>query len=140
MPNKNEEKGSTTELTVSSNMIAQETVIIGDIVSQGTIRIDGQLEGSLESTNKIIVGDSGQIKGNISALEAEVSGQIDGKVQCSGTLFLKKTAFITGDIFAAKLIIENGALFNGKCHMTDQVDTGKNINHHAEREKKVFAG
>ena len=140
MSNKHEEKGSTTELTVSSNVVAQETAILGDIVAQGTIRIDGQLEGSLESTNKIIIGDSGQIKGNISALEAEVSGQIDGKVQCSGTLFLKKTAFITGDIFAAKLIIENGALFNGKCHMTNQVDTEKTTNHHGKREKKVSAG
>lgn len=111
-------KKSTNDLVASSNLVALETFIKGDISSQGNIRVEGKVEGSLISKNKIVIGDSAYVTGNVQALEAEVSGHIEGEINCKGTLFLKKTAYINGDIHANKLIIENGAIFNGKCNMT----------------------
>lgn len=101
----------------STNVISRETKITGDISAAGNIRIEGQLEGLVESKTKIVVGDSALIKGNITAPEAEISGKIDGEVFISGTLYLTKTAIINGNITAQKLIVENGAVFNGKCQM-----------------------
>jgi cytoskeletal protein CcmA (bactofilin family) len=122
MSGKYKVKGSTTEMVNFSNLVSQETIIVGDIITNGNIRIEGKVEGIITSKNKIIIGDSAQILGDIDAGEAEVSGHIDGEIRCSGTLYLKKTAFINGDISAKKLIIENGALFNGKCNMTGQLE------------------
>jgi|SRR5690606_28354435 len=140
MSDKNEGRKSTTEMVSSSNLIAQETSIIGDIITQGNIRIEGRLEGALESKFKIVIGDSAHVVGDIQALEAEVSGHIDGAIHCQGTLYLKKTAYINGDIYAKKLIIENGALFNGKCHMAGEMEAKELvINENGNREKKIVS-
>ncbi|HLT07988.1 MAG TPA: polymer-forming cytoskeletal protein [Cyclobacteriaceae bacterium] len=123
MPDINEDKRSTTDFVTSSNLVALETVIVGDIATEGNIRIEGKVDGSLISQNKIVIGESAHVTGNIEAAEAEVSGHIDGGIRCRGTLHLKKTAYINGDIAATKLIIENGAVFNGKCSMSGEHQT-----------------
>lgn len=117
MFNKNEEKKSVVDMVNSSNVISKETKIKGDIHAEGNIRIEGAVEGSVKSKNKIVIGDSAFIKGNLSSTEAEISGKVDGQVICSDVLYLKKTALITGDIITNKLVVENGATFNGRCQM-----------------------
>jgi len=125
MADKKEVKKSTTEMVISSNLISQETIIVGDIITNGNIRVEGKVEGMLKSNHKIAIGDSAHVTGDIYALEAEISGHIDGEIHCSESLYLKKTAYINGDIFAKKLIIENGAVFNGKCNMPGHIEKGK---------------
>lgn len=133
----NDDKKSTTDFVTSSNLVALETIIIGDISTEGNIRVEGKVDGSLISRNKIVIGDSAHVTGNIQGLEAEVSGHIDGEIRCRGTLYLKKTAYINGDISAAKLIIENGAVFNGKCNMSGQDEgTTSQFNNNGGQEKK----
>jgi cytoskeletal protein CcmA (bactofilin family) len=140
MANKNEENKSTTDIVTSSNLIAQETTIVGDIITLGNIRIEGKVEGGLKSQNKIVIGDSAIVTGDIHALEAEVSGHIDGEIHCTGTLYLKKTSYINGDIYATKLIIENGAIFNGKCNMTGDANTLRTaINNDGKQEREVLS-
>lgn len=109
-------------MVTSSNLVAAGTVIVGNIATPGNIRVEGTVEGSLESQNKIIVGDSAEVHGNLSAKEIEIAGHVKGEIRCSGALFLKKTAVILGDIYTKKLIIENGAELNGKCNMGNQAD------------------
>ena len=136
----NEDKKSTTDFVTSSNLVALETIIIGDISTQGNIRVEGKVDGSLISQNKIVIGDSAHVTGNIQGLEAEVSGHIDGEIRCKGTLYLKKTAYINGDISAAKLIIENGAVFNGKCNMSGSEDgTATHFDNNGGQGKKGFS-
>jgi len=118
---KNEEKKAVTEMVNSSNVIAKETKIVGEIVAQGNIRIEGTVEGTLRSEKKVVIGDSAKVIGNINAVDIEISGFIEGQVKCSETLYLKKTAVIKGDMFTNKLVVENGAVFNGKCQMTEDV-------------------
>ncbi len=101
----------------SSNVISKETQIKGDIVAQGNIRIEGAVEGAVKSKSKIVIGESALIKGNLSSAEAEISGKVDGQVICSDVLYLKKTALVLGDIVTNKLVVENGATFNGRCQM-----------------------
>lgn len=139
MPDNNEDKKSTTDFVTSSNLVALETIIVGDIVTQGNIRIEGKVDGSLISQNKIVVGDSAHVTGNIQGMEAEVSGHIDGEIQCMGTLYLKKTAYINGDISASKLIIENGAVFNGRCDMSGSSDITNMHSSNGGREKETFS-
>ncbi|UCS94095.1 polymer-forming cytoskeletal protein [Echinicola marina] len=116
---KAEEKKSVAEMVNSSNVIAKETTIKGDIITSGNIRIEGTVEGTLNSKTKIVIGESALLEGNIETKEAEIAGRIIGTVKCNEILFLKKTAVIDGDIYTKKLIIENGAVFNGLCKMNE---------------------
>ncbi|KEO73066.1 bactofilin family protein [Anditalea andensis] len=116
---KNEEKKAVTEMVNSSNVIAKETKIIGEIAAQGNIRIEGTVEGTIKSEKKVVIGESAKIIGNITALDIEISGFVQGEVSSSEALYLKKTAVINGDMYTKKLVVENGAVFNGICKMTD---------------------
>lgn len=120
MFNKNEEKKSVVDMANSSNVISKETRITGDIQAQGNIRIEGTVDGMIQSKSKIAVGESALVKGNLTAVEAEIAGKVEGEVICSDTLYLKSTALIIGNIFTKKLVVENGAVFNGKCQMNSQ--------------------
>lgn len=142
MFNKTEDKKSISEIVSSSNVIAKETKIVGDLQTQGNVRIEGLIEGMVYSKSKIVISESGVVVGNLMSAESEISGKVTGTVTCSEVLFLKKTALIEGDITTSKLIIENGAVFNGKCQMADQATSkiNKNIKTNEITTKKMAAG
>ncbi len=123
----------------SSNVISRETHITGDITAQGNIRIEGTIDGMVKSTSKVVIGDTSTIKGNIVSAEAEISGKVEGEVVCSDLLFLRKTAFINGNITTQKLVVENGAVFNGKCQMNSNSLTVSKSEDKEESGKKQFA-
>ena len=84
---------------------------------EGDIRIDGELEGDLICKGKIVVGQQGNIKGNVDCTNAEVMGNINGKIIVNGTLSLKATSKIWGQIKTKILSIEPEAQFTGSCEM-----------------------
>ncbi|MFN3801850.1 polymer-forming cytoskeletal protein [Belliella pelovolcani] len=137
---KKQDDKSVVEMVNSSNVISKETVIKGDIRAQGNIRIEGRVEGIVDSKNKIVIGDSALLIGNLKAVEAEISGKIEGEVHCSGVLFLKKSAIVNGDIFTQKLVVENGATFNGRCQMGEQTKALNGKAKSATPEKEIIAG
>jgi cytoskeletal protein CcmA (bactofilin family) len=103
----------------SINVISKETKIVGNINAEGNIRIEGLVDGSVCSQSKIIMGESAGVQGDIKSLEAEISGHVKGDVFCGQLLILKKSAVIDGNITTPKIVIENGAMFNGKCQMSN---------------------
>ena len=113
----------------SVNLIGNGTKIVGDITSAGDVRIDGYLTGNIIIAGKFVLGPNGLVEGNITSVNADLSGEIKGTVTVSDTISLKSTARINGDILTAKLVIEPGALFTGTCNMGAKV---KNIVQQAE--------
>lgn len=103
--------------TPSINLLGAGTTIKGDITTQGDFRIDGTLNGSIQSTGKIVVGHTGSVEGTIICQNADISGSVKAKVDVTELLVLKATAKLLGDIQVGKLSIEPGALFNGNCSM-----------------------
>lgn len=110
-----------TESTSNQNIIAQGTKVIGDLVSDGDFRIDGNVEGNLRSPGKIVVGKSGYVKGTLVGTDAYFEGKFSGKLTLSGTLTLKSTAHIEGEVVLGKLAVEPGATFNVNCTMKGAV-------------------
>lgn len=108
---KNENIGS------SVNLIGAGTVIKGDIDTNGDIRIDGSIEGTIKVKGKLVVGNTGKIVGDIQCQNAEVFGEILGQIGVSELLSLKASAKMNGDIVTNKLSIEPGAVFSGTCKM-----------------------
>src|SRR5680860_255635 len=101
----------------SINIISEGTIIKGDIIANGDIRIDGDLVGNISAKGKLVVGPKGKIDGKIVCSNIEVSGHIKGKVTASELLNMKSTSQIEGDIVAGKLSVEPGSVFTGTCAM-----------------------
>lgn len=101
----------------SVNLLAAGTSIVGDVRSNGDFRIDGTLKGTLSVKGKLVVGPSGNIEGQIECQNADVSGEIKGKINVSELLMLRASAKINGDIFTGKIAIEPDAQFTGTCSM-----------------------
>ena len=99
------------------NLIGSGTTIQGDITSNGDVRIDGTLKGTLTSKGKVVVGTTGIVEGQVNCQNADISGTIKAKVVVSELLTLKPSARLTGDIITNKLAIEPGAVFSGSCSM-----------------------
>jgi len=104
------------------NQIGVGTVITGDINSNGDIRIDGSLTGNLSTKGKVVVGESGTIKGEINCKNSVIEGKIEGKVKVAELLALKATCQITGDLKTSRLAIEPGARFTGNCNMSNNTN------------------
>ena len=101
-----------------ASIIAAGTTVKGDISSNGDIRIDGTLQGNVQSTAKVVIGANGVVDGDISGQQADIMGKINGTIKVKELLQLKGGCTVTGNIYAAKLQIETSANFNGQCHMT----------------------
>jgi len=101
------------------NLISFGTDITGDIISNGDIRIDGSLKGSLNTKGKVVIGQTGKINGEVICKNSEVSGIVEGKITVNQLLNLKASSKILGDIATSKLSIEPGAKFSGNCKMSD---------------------
>lgn len=112
------------------NLIGNGTSITGDIQSSGDVRIDGVLNGNITLNGRLVVGAHGKIEGNVICQNADISGEIKGKVQVAEMLALKNSAKILGDIVTGKISIEPGAVFTGTCNMGAIV---KNINASGEK-------
>ena len=110
-----------TESTSQQNIIAQDTKIVGDIVSKGPFRIDGQVEGNIRTEDKVVVGKSGFVNGTINGTNADFEGSFSGKLKLSGTLSLKSSAYVQGEVEVGKLAVEPGATFNATCSMKGTV-------------------
>lgn len=112
-----EQKRAADEISNSSNVIGKGTVLEGNIETFGNIRIEGRVNGNVKSKSKIALGNGSRVEGNISAQNADIEGEVKGKIDISELLVLKATAVINGDIATGKLVVEPGAAFNGTCKM-----------------------
>jgi cytoskeletal protein CcmA (bactofilin family) len=102
------------------NLIGLGTEIHGDVTCNGDLRIDGVLVGNIVAKGKIVIGETGKIKGEISCKNSDVSGFIDGKITVSELLSLKSSSKVLGDIFTSRLAIEPGSKFTGYCNMSSE--------------------
>ena len=91
------------------DIIEKTTKIIGDITSQADFRIDGNVEGTITTSGKVVVGEEGLVSGNINCVNSDIAGRVKGSLDVSGVLSLKSSAKIEGQVIAGKLAIEAGA-------------------------------
>ncbi len=102
------------------NSITSGSKIIGTIMADSDIRIDGVVEGDLQCKGKLVIGKSGFIKGTIECQNAEIHGKVEGKITVTETLSLRLTSNIDGEVKTRTLIVEPGAIFNGTCAMGNE--------------------
>ena len=108
------------------NIIGAGTVIEGEITSNGDVRIDGTIRGSVSSKSKVVIGSTGNVEGDVVCQNADISGAVKGNTTVAEMLFLKSQARINGDILTGKLVVEVGASFTGNCSMGPLIKDIKN--------------
>ncbi len=93
------------------------TQVNGTLACTGTIRIEGQMEGVVQSEDTVVLLDSGRVKGDILAGQVIISGEVRGNIKAVDRLEITAHGKVTGDIFAPRICIHEGVFFEGRCSM-----------------------
>jgi cytoskeletal protein CcmA (bactofilin family) len=98
----------------STATIGKAVKIVGQIFTKEDLYVDGDVEGTIESQeNKVTVGPNGRVQASIRAREVIILGQVQGNVETSDKVDIRKDAKLVGDITTSRISIEDGALFKG---------------------------
>jgi len=123
---------------VSTTIIAAGTRAKGDFDCANHLRIDGQITGNIVCESKVVIGQTGLVKGSISCCNADITGTLHGDVVVTESLILRKNAVVVGNITAHMLQMESGVQFNGQCVM-GPVSLDKPVAKKAKKQEPVFA-
>jgi cytoskeletal protein CcmA (bactofilin family) len=98
-------------------LLAKGVVLKGEIHVEGTVRIDGRLDGDIQTKGQVIIGEDGLVQGTITAGSVVSSGRIKAKVMANERVQLMKTATLIGEVLTPSLVIEEGAKLQGVTDM-----------------------
>jgi cytoskeletal protein CcmA (bactofilin family) len=96
--------------------------IQGDVSIRGSLRVQGEIEGSVTVTGEIEIELGARVQGEIRAERARVAGRVEGDVRVREDLELRQGAHLRGDVHARSFRIQDGAIFQGNCHMGRDVE------------------
>jgi cytoskeletal protein CcmA (bactofilin family) len=99
----------------------------GKLETTGTFRIDSAMKGTLVSSETLILGENATIEGQIEGNYIIIAGRFDGTIHAKGKVEIQTKAIVTGEIHTPCLIIEPGAVFDGRCHMLSATQAAKPI-------------
>ncbi len=107
-------QGSRTTATIGENVL-----IAGQIFAKEDLVIDGQIDGTIELLeNKVTIGKTARVKATVKARDVVIHGTVHGNVEASDKIDLRRDAHLVGDIRAARIAIEDGAIFKGSIDVT----------------------
>ena len=111
--------GGRTGMETSMSIIGPGMTIVGDLTTDGTVRVEGRIEGTLRAGKAVVVGKEGEVVGDIVTQDARIGGKVRGTVTAESRLELQATAQIEGQISARAqhLVLEEGCRFNGQVQM-----------------------
>lgn len=108
--------------------LGEGTEFRGVITFEGTVRVDGVLEGEVITEDTFIVGVAAKVKANIKAGVVIVMGELEGKIEAKEKCEIRAGSRVRGEVFTSNIYIEEGAIFEGMCHMTGgETDSGESI-------------
>jgi len=102
------------------NSLVAGTSIEGSITAQSDIRIDGELNGNLDCSGRVIIGTDGRITGEVKCQNAIIEGYIQGVLNVAEELDIRETGSVNGEVNTGKLKIAPGGIFNVNCNMSGQ--------------------
>jgi len=116
-----ERAGSGTPVEAVISIIGPGMKVVGDCETDGTIRIEGSVKGSLKAGKAVVVGKEGVVDGDIVTQDAVVSGRVTGTLTAESRLELQASCRVEGEIRARRMQLEEGAVLNGTVTMGAQV-------------------
>ena len=98
--------------------LGEGTEFKGVITFEGTVRVDGVLEGEVITDDTFIIGTAANVKAEVKAGIVIVMGRMEGKIEAKEKCEIRVGSHVSGEIFTPSIYIEEGAVFEGTCHMT----------------------
>ncbi|MCL5031551.1 MAG: polymer-forming cytoskeletal protein [Bacteroidetes bacterium] len=98
-------------------IISEGVVLDGKLSSKGNIRIDGMVKGDVSAGGNVTIGERGEINGQVNAAVIIIGGKVMGTVIANEKIILESSSVLKGDLVTKILIVEEGALFDGKSSM-----------------------
>jgi cytoskeletal protein CcmA (bactofilin family) len=110
----------TTDTVIGKGIIFERALLKGS----GVVRIDGCFTGTIDIKGHVILGETCSVNGEIYADSGLFAGRYQGQLHIRGALHLTKSANVTGNIESVKLIMDEGAIFNGTCNIPSPEGSG----------------
>jgi len=95
------------------SVIDNQLSISGDLDTEGTVRVDGRVEGTLHRADTLIIAAGGVVIGDVEAREVVIGGNLCGTLTVSGRVEVQSTASVEGDIRAAAVLLQEGGTIRG---------------------------
>lgn len=102
-----------------NTIIGKDSILEGTIKVQGGVRIDGAVKGRISASESLTVGDSGTVEAELAVKTAVIGGKVFGNIFAQDKIELQSKAVVEGDITTKNLVVEEGAVFHGRCNMKD---------------------
>ena len=99
------------------NIIAEGTLFEGTMQADSDVRVSGRIVGKLKVKGRAVIAPEGVIEGEVVATNATIAGTVKGDLIVTERLMLATSARVEGSIKTGRLIVEEGAIFNGECQM-----------------------
>ncbi len=99
------------------SVIGAGMTVVGDCKAEGTIRVEGRVEGRVEAGKAVVVGKSGVVVGDVVTQDAVISGEIQGSLKIGSRLELQATCNVAGEVDTRRIVLEEGATVNGTVKM-----------------------
>lgn len=109
--------GNGAPLEAVISIIGPGMKVVGDCETDGTVRIEGVVEGAVRAGKAVVVGKDGRVHGDITTQDAVISGSVQGTLTADSRLELQATARIEGEVRARRMQLEEGAVLNGTVQM-----------------------
>jgi cytoskeletal protein CcmA (bactofilin family) len=112
-----ESEHMSTSNPAGATQVARGTRIVGEISGSAELRIDGEIEGKLDLDGSVVIGETGQVKGEIRARSVQVSGKMKGNVTGRESVSILGNGSVEGDVVSPRMSIADGAFFKGRVEM-----------------------
>jgi cytoskeletal protein CcmA (bactofilin family) len=96
-------------------VIGPNSLIKGDIESEGSIRVDGKIIGNITSLGNVIISENAFVQGDITCVNSDIYGKCEGNVKVKGKINIHQNSSLVGDILARSFSTKEGSVFKGNC-------------------------
>lgn len=117
------------------SIIGPGMTVVGNCESDGTIRIEGTVNGSVKAGKAVVIGKQGLVSGDIMTQDAVISGRMEGTLVAASRLEVQATSHIEGEVHTRRMQLEEGAVLNGTVHMGS--DVAKAVSKNPAREPEL---
>jgi cytoskeletal protein CcmA (bactofilin family) len=101
------------------SLLGEGVEVVGDISFSNGLRVDGVVKGTIRSEATLIIGAKGRVDAEITVKRVSINGEFRGIIHAADRVELHKEGRVYGEIYTPCLIIEAGAMFEGKCNMSE---------------------
>ncbi len=99
------------------SIIASGTVITGDVKSDGTVKVEGEVLGNVHAGQQVLLARGSRVKGDVQSREAVIGGIVEGAIHATERVEIQATAIVQGNVTTQRLVIAEGGRVNGGLEM-----------------------